>query len=109
MFVVSKSTASGISPLIQSPNASLLICCSRSKHYYYYVIMLAVGVILPNLVWSPGRTAEATRTAAVACLCSTLQENPDEDKIPSEKGDGDNNEKNDVRLVTPSVFNFKKN
>ncbi|XP_053607373.1 dynein axonemal assembly factor 5 [Plodia interpunctella] len=47
-------------------------------------------VIMPNLVWTPGRTAEAIRTAAVACLCSALQEKP-QDQISTEKGDGDNN------------------
>lgn len=47
---------------------------------------------MPNLVWSPGRTAEAIRTAAVACLCSALQENPVEDtaSLATENGgDGD--------------------
>ncbi|XP_039753956.1 dynein assembly factor 5, axonemal [Pararge aegeria] len=50
-------------------------------------------VIMPNLVWSPGRTSEAIRTAAVACLCSALQDNPGE-QVPVEKGgDGDNYDK----------------
>ncbi|XP_034830515.1 dynein axonemal assembly factor 5 [Maniola hyperantus] len=49
-------------------------------------------VILPNLVWSPGRTAEAIRTAAVACLCSALQDNPDELTV-ERGGDGDTNDK----------------
>ncbi|XP_022120793.2 dynein axonemal assembly factor 5 [Pieris rapae] len=43
-------------------------------------------ILLPNLVWSPGRTAEAVRTAAVACLCAALQDN--------DKGDGDKKEVN---------------
>ncbi|CAG9093332.1 unnamed protein product [Plutella xylostella] len=48
-------------------------------------------VIVPNLVWSPGRTAEAIRTAAVACLCSALQEHPQSDAALDEtkKGEGD--------------------
>ncbi|CAK1546977.1 unnamed protein product [Leptosia nina] len=50
-------------------------------------------VLLPNLVWSPGRTAEAVRTSAVACLCAILQ---DTDTL--EKGDGDNNSKQVVNL-----------
>ncbi|XP_045771313.1 dynein axonemal assembly factor 5 isoform X1 [Maniola jurtina] len=45
-------------------------------------------VILPNLIWSPGRTAEAIRTAAVACLCSALQDNPEEIAVET-GGDGD--------------------
>ncbi|KAG6454786.1 dynein assembly factor 5, axonemal [Manduca sexta] len=51
-------------------------------------------VIMPNLVWSAGRTAEAIRTAAIACLCSALQENPLEEPLNSDKGgDGDHNDK----------------
>ncbi|CAB3253838.1 unnamed protein product [Arctia plantaginis] len=48
-------------------------------------------VILPNLVWTAGRTAEAIRTAAVACLCSALQDNPpiDDVLIAEQGGDGD--------------------
>ncbi|XP_045497343.1 dynein axonemal assembly factor 5 [Colias croceus] len=53
-------------------------------------------IILPNLVWSPGRTSEAIRTAAVACLCSALQENPEEDSL-ERGGDGDGFDK-DVNL-----------
>lgn len=45
-------------------------------------------VIMPNLVWSPGRTAEAIRTAAIACLCSALQDNPQDDKITDNGGGG---------------------
>lgn len=33
-------------------------------------------MIIPNLVWKAGRTAESIRTVAVACLCGTL-ENPE--------------------------------
>ncbi|XP_023943230.2 dynein axonemal assembly factor 5 [Bicyclus anynana] len=48
-------------------------------------------VIMPNLVWSPGRTAEAIRTAAVACLCSALQDNPEQDSV-ERGGNGDTND-----------------
>lgn len=49
---------------------------------------------MPNLVWSAGRTAEATRSAAVACLCAALQHNPAEDKVFADLGgDGDTGEK----------------
>ncbi|CAH2037929.1 unnamed protein product, partial [Iphiclides podalirius] len=46
-------------------------------------------VIIPNLVWAPGRTAEAIRTAAVACLCSALQEGD----VTDEGADGDSDAK----------------
>ncbi|XP_063618443.1 dynein axonemal assembly factor 5 [Cydia splendana] len=50
-------------------------------------------VILVNLVWEPGRTAEAIRTAAIACLCSALQENP-RNELETESGaDGDKQDK----------------
>ncbi|XP_050670875.1 dynein axonemal assembly factor 5 [Leptidea sinapis] len=50
-------------------------------------------VIMPNLVWSAGRTSEAIRTAAVACLCSALQDNPQGQPPLGAGGDGDNNNK----------------
>ncbi|KAJ8727930.1 hypothetical protein PYW08_016315 [Mythimna loreyi] len=52
-------------------------------------------VIMPNLVWCAGRTAEAIRTAAVACLCSALQENPYNENLVTEGkgGDGDTGDK----------------
>ncbi|KAI5635449.1 dynein assembly factor 5, axonemal [Phthorimaea operculella] len=63
-----------------------------------FLKIIVQEVILPNLVWSPGRTAEAIRTAAVACLCSALQGDIDDDKPTKEIGaDGDNNDK-DVNL-----------
>lgn len=51
---------------------------------------------MPNLIWSPGRTAEAIRTAAVACLCAALQDNPDSKqkmKMIDCGGDDDKNDK----------------
>ncbi|XP_037872970.2 uncharacterized protein LOC119629813 [Bombyx mori] len=45
---------------------------------------------MPNMIWSAGRTAEAIRTAAVACLCSALQDSPQDERIRAENGgDGD--------------------
>ncbi|XP_037872856.1 dynein axonemal assembly factor 5 [Bombyx mori] len=47
-------------------------------------------IIMPNMIWSAGRTAEAIRTAAVACLCSALQDSPQDERIRAENGgDGD--------------------
>ncbi|XP_059059112.1 dynein axonemal assembly factor 5 [Achroia grisella] len=40
-----------------------------------FLKIIIKDVILLNLVWSPGRTAEAIRTAAVACLCAAFQPN----------------------------------
>ncbi|KPJ08314.1 HEAT repeat-containing protein 2 [Papilio machaon] len=49
-------------------------------------------IIVPNLVWAPGRTAEAIRTAAAACLCSALQDDPHTD-LEDKGADGDANDK----------------
>ena len=38
-----------------------------------FVDSLLVTVIIPGLVWTAGRTAEAIRTASVCCLCALLQ------------------------------------
>ncbi|XP_013199371.1 dynein axonemal assembly factor 5 [Amyelois transitella] len=62
--------------------------CQRDALEEFLKIVIK-DVIMPNLVWSPGRTAEAIRTAAVACLCSALQEKPQEQL--QEQGDGDKN------------------
>ncbi|XP_052759534.1 dynein axonemal assembly factor 5 [Galleria mellonella] len=51
-----------------------------------FLKIILKDVIMVNLVWSPGRTAEATRTAAVACLCAALQ------PAGGEGGGGDGNE-----------------
>ncbi|KAH9640073.1 hypothetical protein HF086_016004 [Spodoptera exigua] len=69
--------------------------CDNDKLEAFLKIVIE-EVIMPNLVWSAGRTAEAIRTAAVACLCSALQENPyNETPLTEEKGgDGDKDEKN---------------
>lgn len=68
--------------------------CDTDKLEAFLKIVIE-EVIMPNLVWSAGRTAEAIRTAAVACLCSALQENPyNEIPVTEEKGgDGDKDEK----------------
>ncbi|XP_047529870.1 dynein axonemal assembly factor 5 [Vanessa atalanta] len=49
--------------------------CDQDKLEAFLKIVLD-EVILPNLVWSPGKTAEAIRTAATACLCAALQDQP---------------------------------
>ncbi|XP_028164932.1 dynein assembly factor 5, axonemal [Ostrinia furnacalis] len=68
--------------------------CETDKLEAFLKIVIE-EVIMPNLVWSAGRTAEAIRSAAVACLCSALQDTPQDDcKLVRDKGgDGDNNEK----------------
>ncbi|CAH0719593.1 unnamed protein product, partial [Brenthis ino] len=64
---------------------------SESENLEAFLKIVINDIIMPNLVWSPGRTAEAIRTAAVACLCSALQENPENYEVTVEKGsDGDN-------------------
>nr|AGC92707.1 HEAT repeat-containing protein 2-like protein [Heliconius erato] len=50
-------------------------------------------IIMPNLVWSPGRTAEAIRTAAVACLCSALQDDPETELVREQECNGDKDKK----------------
>ena len=45
-------------------------------HHPSSVFCLA-DVIIPNLVWRAGRTAEAIRTAAISCLYVTLQHSAD--------------------------------
>nr|ANG83464.1 HEAT repeat-containing protein [Biston betularia] len=62
--------------------------CETDKLEAFLKIVIE-EIIMPNLVWSPGRTAEAIRTAAIACLCSALQDNPQEDKIAENGGHGD--------------------
>ncbi|XP_072932239.1 dynein axonemal assembly factor 5 [Epargyreus clarus] len=54
-----------------------------------FLKIIVQEVILPNLVWSPGRTAEAIRTAAVACLCAALQDDPADHLGGDKGGDGD--------------------
>ncbi|XP_047024632.1 dynein axonemal assembly factor 5 [Helicoverpa zea] len=68
--------------------------CDTDKLEAFLKIVIE-EVIMPNLVWCAGRTAEAIRTAAVACLCSALQENPyNEEILTTDKGgDGDKDDK----------------
>ncbi|XP_075973416.1 dynein axonemal assembly factor 5 [Anticarsia gemmatalis] len=68
--------------------------CNTDKLEAFLNIVIE-EVIMPNLVWSAGRTAEAIRTAAVACLCSALQDNPpiDDALIAEQGGDGDKGDK----------------
>jgi len=40
-------------------------------------IFCLADVIIPNLVWRAGRTAEAIRTAAISCLYATFQHSAD--------------------------------
>ncbi|XP_073945026.1 dynein axonemal assembly factor 5 [Choristoneura fumiferana] len=73
----------------------------RQDHFYKcdrdileaFLKIVIEEVILPNLVWTAGRTAEAIRTAAVACLCSALQDNPESELEIEKGGDGDKKEK----------------
>ena len=58
-------------------------------------------IIMPNLVWSPGRTAEAIRTAAVACLCSALQDDPETELVREQECNGD---KDKVGFVSLTLF-----
>ncbi|XP_068631779.1 dynein axonemal assembly factor 5 [Battus philenor] len=66
--------------------------CEMDKLEAFLKVVIE-DVILPNLVWAPGRTAEAIRTAAVACLCSALQDDPQTESNFDQGGDGDNNDK----------------
>lgn len=68
--------------------------CDKDKLEAFLNIVIE-EVIMPNLVWSAGRTAEAIRTAAVACLCSALQDNPPIDYalIAVQGSDGDKSDK----------------
>ena len=40
-------------------------------------VLCLADVIIPNLVWRAGRTAEAIRTAAISCLYATFQHSAD--------------------------------
>lgn len=62
---------------------------------------------MPNLVWTAGRIAEAIRTAAVACLCSALQANPQEDIIPERGAEGDQDKVSFFLLSLIVKFVFK--
>lgn len=68
--------------------------CDKDKLEAFLNIVIE-EFIMPNLVWSAGRTAEAIRTAAVACLCSALQDNPPIDYalIAVQGSDGDKSDK----------------
>ncbi|CAG5051832.1 unnamed protein product [Parnassius apollo] len=67
--------------------------CEMDKLKAFLKIVIE-DVILPNLVWAPGRTAEAIRSAAVACLCSALQDDPQANgELVDTGADGDSIEK----------------
>ncbi|XP_026725324.1 dynein assembly factor 5, axonemal [Trichoplusia ni] len=68
--------------------------CDNDKLEAFLKIVLE-EVIMPNLVWTAGRTAEAIRSAAAACLCSALQDHPAEPAgpLPDCGGDGDTGDK----------------
>ncbi|CAH0579031.1 unnamed protein product [Chrysodeixis includens] len=68
--------------------------CDNDKLEAFLKIVLE-EVIMPNLVWTAGRTAEATRAAAAACLCAALQDRPAEPPAatPHAGGDGDTGDK----------------
>ncbi|XP_046614036.1 dynein axonemal assembly factor 5 isoform X1 [Neodiprion virginianus] len=48
----------------------------KTENLSEFITTILDEIILPSLVWSAGRTAEAIRTAAVCCLCTALDENP---------------------------------
>lgn len=37
-----------------------------------FLVIISV-IIVPNLIWAPGKSAEACRTAAASCLCTLVQ------------------------------------
>lgn len=47
--------------------------------FYSYLIKFIIliskisVIIVPNLVWAPGKVADACRTAAASCLCTLAQ------------------------------------
>lgn len=45
----------------------IVIC---EKEFIHFIDLLFTKIIVPGLVWSVGRTAEAIRTASVCCICS---------------------------------------
>ncbi|XP_013169550.1 PREDICTED: dynein assembly factor 5, axonemal [Papilio xuthus] len=65
--------------------------CDTDKLESFLKIVIE-EIIVPNLVWAPGRTAEAIRTAAAACLCSALQDDP-QTCLDDKGADGDANDK----------------
>lgn len=43
------------------------------KDFTDFIDSILEKIVIPGLVWSAGRTAEAIRTASVCCLCALLQ------------------------------------
>ncbi|XP_046740664.1 dynein axonemal assembly factor 5 [Diprion similis] len=48
----------------------------KTENLSDFITTILEEIIIPSLVWSAGRTSEAIRTAAVCCLCTALDENP---------------------------------
>ncbi|XP_032665903.1 dynein assembly factor 5, axonemal isoform X2 [Odontomachus brunneus] len=48
-----------------------------------FVSTIIEKLVAPGLVWAAGRAAEATRTAAVCCLCAILQNEISDKAVPS--------------------------
>lgn len=77
-----------------------------------FVSTIIKKLIVPGLIWTAGRAAEAIRTAAVCCLCAILQNkiiNPDEMDEINEQGSSANeeNEKSRATITVeqfPSIF-----
>jgi len=70
-----------------------------------FVSTIIEELIVPGLIWSAGRAAEAIRTAAVCCLCATLQNkiiNLDE----KEKTEEDSNKKAEKCKMPITVEQF---
>lgn len=57
-------------------------------------------IVVPSLVWSAGRVAEAIRTAAVGCLCAALDEDP--------KDTGENEDQEESTKLFPDSESFLK-
>jgi len=92
---------------------------SNNQNLYQYiedlhkfVSTILEELIIPALIWTAGRAAEAIRTAAVCCLCAILQNkiiNPDEKNEINEADSSANRENEESRTsITveqfPSIF-----
>lgn len=62
----------------------------NAKNLSDFINTILEDIIVPSLVWSAGRVAEAIRTAAVCCLCAALDENPNYSEDGLDKTEPDN-------------------
>ncbi|XP_063972543.1 dynein axonemal assembly factor 5 [Diachasmimorpha longicaudata] len=54
------------------------VCSMKQEDLNGFLVEFLNDILLPCLVWTAGRSAEALRTAAVGCLCALLEESADE-------------------------------